>query len=152
LTVEEIIIAIIGALAVVLSAIIPYVITKNKEIEVRIKEKKLERYDMLLSKFTKFLSDPPDTMYTYEFIEAYNSASAYASNEVLKACHDLMEAIKKQSEKRKTNPRYVIPDEEQDKLISGVFIAIRKDVRPKEPDFNFKAFKPIKPTKLPSES
>ena len=72
MTVEEIIIAIIGALAVVLSAIIPYVITKNKEIEVRIKEKKLERYDMLLSKFTKFLSDPPDTMYTYEFIEAYN--------------------------------------------------------------------------------
>ena len=144
--VEEIIIAIIGAIAVVLSAIIPYVITKNKEIEVRIKEKKLERYDVLLSKFTKFLSDPPNTTYTYEFIEAYNSASAYASNEVINACHDIMEAIKKQSEMKKTNPRYVIPDEEQDRLISGVFMAIRKDVRPKEPEFNFKAFTPVKPT------
>ena len=142
----SVIIAIIGAIAVVLSAIIPYVITKNKEIEVRIKEKKLERYDVLLSKFTKFLSDPTNTMYTYEFIEAYNSASAYASNGVLNACHDVVEAIKKQSDIRKTNPRYVISDEEQDKLISGVFIAIRKDVRPKEPEFNFKAFKPVKTT------
>lgn len=143
-TETEIVIATIGAIATILAVSIPYYQTKNKEINNRIKEKRLERYDGLLSKFTQYLSDPLDQEHTAEFIEAYNMASAYASNAVLQACNDLLLALRDQTEKRKVDPTYTIPDAEQDKLISDVFKAIRKDVRPNDPNFSFIAFTQVK--------
>jgi hypothetical protein len=137
----EITIAISGIIITALSISLPIHLVKSKEIENQIREKKLERYDELLTKFTQYLKDPSNKKSTTEFIESYYRASAYASNDVLQSCHNLLLAVEDQSVKRITNSSYFIPDDQSQKLTNSIFIAIRKDVKPDAPDFSFRSFK-----------
>jgi hypothetical protein len=59
LTVEaQVIASLIGAIVTIVSASLAYFLTKSKEIEVSKKQRKLERYDDLLSRLTEFVSNP----------------------------------------------------------------------------------------------
>jgi len=137
----EITIAVIGIILTALSIALPNYLAKKNEIQNQVRERKLERYDDLIEKFTKFLDDPSDKQSTFNFIEAYNKSSAYASEEVLESCHKLLEAIRGRSQKRQNNSNYTISDKEQDELlISDVFTSIRKDVSSKDTNFKFRGY------------
>jgi len=161
----DILVGIIGAIAAVLAASLPYYFTKKNEIAVAIKKTKLERYDDLLQKFSTFL-EKYDRQSAIHFIMAYNRASAYASDKVLTAIDEYMLwrglsleehlsilKVKVNTEEEKNDEKKFVPkimtaanarllSRKIRELISNIFIAIREDVNPQEPHFNFRSYRP----------
>ncbi len=126
----EILVGIIGAIAAVLAASLPYYFTKKDEIAANIKKNKLDRYDDLLKKLTTYLQKN-DSDSLGEFILTCNRASSYANHETLNAIIAYLDSIKENK-----------PDEEVRKHVNEIFPNIRKDVNPKAPESDFKAFVP----------
>jgi hypothetical protein len=129
----QVITALIGAIVTIVSASLVYFFTKAKEIEVDKKQRKLERYDDLLSRLTEFVNNPLGDDTLYQFILAYYRASAYASNAVLNACYEILSKIEKETVSNE--PMYV-----SEEMINNVHNAIRRDINPKELPFKLGAF------------
>lgn len=106
---------------------------KKKEIELKTREEKLTRYDELISSLTMYYMNASEES-TKNFIHAYNRATGYASAGVLEACNKLLRSTVKQSMKRRGE------ELDSDKHINNIFNAIRQDINPKEPTFNFKVY------------
>ena len=124
----DILVGIIGAIAAVLAASLPYYFTKKNEIAANIKKNKLDRYDDLLKKLTTYLQKN-DSDSLGEFILTCNRASSYANHETLNAIIAYLDSIKTKE-----------PNKDVRTHVNEIFLAIRKDVNPKEPKSNFKAF------------
>jgi len=126
----DILVGIIGAIAAVLAASLPYYFTKKIEIAAKIKKNKLDRYDDLLKKLTTYLQkDDSDSL--EEFILTCNRASSYANHETLNAIIAYLDSIKTKK-----------PNKEVRTHVNKIFINIRKDVNPKAPKSDFEAFVP----------
>lgn len=132
-------VALMGLFGVALSVPVPYVLTKNKEIRTKAQQRKLERYDELLSRFSKFRNAPADPASLAAFVEPYNQASAYASNDVIDACHTLLTRLVEQAERKRSDP-FGIPPIEGQALIDGILSGVRRDGSPDEPDVHFRGF------------
>jgi hypothetical protein len=127
---QSIIIALIGVLGGVLPVGISYMLTKNKEIDFGIRQKKTERYDDLIGALTEITKSGFTIEYNLmnDFIMAYNRASTYASDPVLEKCNDLLAGLKKEAETG------VLTPEGSDRIIgfiNDVYTAIRKDINPR---------------------
>ena len=133
----DVVVAIIGAVAAVLAAAIPYFLTKLKELQIEVKKTKLQRYDDLLSKLSEFFNRPDDITAS-ELVLAYNRSTSYATRAVLIACHDFLKEMKIEWKRRQSIPstnRYeeLVDSLESDKtrdIASKIFYAIREDVDP----------------------
>jgi hypothetical protein len=137
LQIEAIIIALIG----VLGGVLPYVYTRNKEINASIRQEKIKRYDELIGAlrmfFRKGFENDPEIM--NEFSKTYVKASAYASDLVLEKCNDLLTGFTKGVD---TKTR-VMTAEAANKLldiIEDIYAAIRKDINPKARYFKVRTF------------
>ena len=132
----DILVGIIGGIGAVLSASIPYYLSKKNEIAATLKKNKLARYDELL-KTCSMLLEADNEESVKQFVSAYNRASAYTPKEVIDAINDFITWKENGSKK--------IPD---DDLIKGkdphsmVFKAIHDDVNPKEPIGSFRVLDP----------
>jgi hypothetical protein len=146
----NLLLGIIAAFAVVAAAIIPLLLSKRNETQQRLKKSKLERYDSLLKTLTSF-TESPNYVEAKNFVMEYNRASSYAKTNVLEACDEFLKAMETATivrhERRKltTSPILDIKkieetvDENKDK-INKIFKMIRKDINPKERDFDFKVY------------
>lgn len=142
----EIVVGIIGAISAVLAASIPYYLSKNNEITLDKEKTKLDRYDTLLQNFVLLLqasdTDKQEEC-AIQFIMAYQRASSYASQKVLKA---IEEYISLRAQIFRKEPGVLISEEEKQKWwkeapikINNVFTSIREDIYPTESHFAFKA-------------
>ncbi len=133
------IIAIIGVLAAVLPVAISYVLTKKKEIDFSIRQKKTERYDDLIGALTLIIRSGfvGDHESMNDFIMAYNRASAYASDLVLEKCNDLLSGFTKEAQTGVLTPAAgdILID-----IINDVYKAIRKDINPRARYFEVGTF------------
>ena len=133
-----IIVAVIGILAAVLPVGITYVFTKNKEVDLSIRQEKTKRYDTLIDALNmlvgnidkKSLDEKDIREIINRFITGYNRASTYASDLVLERCNDLAVEI---MSKREDNVgiKYCIID---------IYEAIRMDINPKAKYHSLYAF------------
>lgn len=134
------IIALIG----VLGGVLPYVLTKNKEINATTRQEKTKRYDNLIDSLAMILSviarkdvDDKVVIETVRiFVTAYNRASTYASDLVLERCNDLANGITEAKDGG---------EQSQEKiriLIGSIYKAIRKDLNPKADYFTVGTFWP----------
>jgi hypothetical protein len=123
---------VIPLIAAAVAAVIGYIFNKAREIQVNIKQKKLERYDDLVGKLTVFVSNSTNRDKQQEFINAYYKAGAYASDEVLQKCDALLSALEQSDQVTNLEP-----------FINEVYNAIRQDTEKgifTKPKFDFKAF------------
>jgi hypothetical protein len=126
-----IIVAIIGVVGAILSVGLPYVFTRNKEVELSVRQEKTQRYDGLIEALVmignEFVTDKgyvthgltPNTFNT--FIATYNRASTYANDDVLRNCNSLVDALMR----GKRNTNRILGD------ITSIYQAIRLDINPK---------------------
>jgi hypothetical protein len=117
-------VAIIGLIGAILSVGLPYVLTRNKEIDLSIRQEKTQRYDELIATVIALTGDVLRNEYEYniltDFIKAYHRSSTYASDEVLAKCNELVNLLMQ------------APDIERIKIcILNVYKAIRLDINPK---------------------
>lgn len=126
------IVALIGLLGTVLPVGISYVLTKNKEIDVGIRQEKTERYDVLIGAVVRLSKSNPGDQEAFDnFTTAYNRAMAYASDLVLKRCNEfalLLEDQAIESESELLDETGVL---ERNRHIAAIFAAIRFDINPK---------------------
>jgi ribosomal 50S subunit-associated protein YjgA (DUF615 family) len=125
---------IVPTIVAIVSGLTGYFVTKSKEIGVNMKQKKQERYDDLLTKLFALQSNISKPNIQEQFIESYYKASAYASDEVLKKCYQLLGKLND-----KTKVEYV------DTEINEIYNAIRQDTEKhsylfRKPSFDFKAY------------
>src|SRR5437867_12846469 len=117
-------VAIIGLIGAILSVGLPYVLTRNKEIDLSIRQEKTQRYDELIAAVIALTGDVLRNEYEYniltDFIKAYHRSSTYASDEVLAKCNELVNLLMQ------------APDIEGIKnCILNVYEAIRLDINSK---------------------
>jgi hypothetical protein len=138
----EILVGITGAIGAVLAASIPYYLTKRNEIAINIQKTKLERYDDLLQKFVLWLQSKEELdkeKSAIEFVMAYQRASSYASPKVLTAIEEYISFRRAPTETIEDfDAAYLrkVTEVAREK-IDNIFIAIREDIQPAEPDFRF---------------
>lgn len=131
---QTIIVALISVLGGVLPVGMSYVLTKNKEIDFDIRQKKTQRYDDLIDTLTIIANDHKSMN---NFIMAYNRASAYASDPVLEICNDLLTGFKKEAETGVLTPA---GSDRIINIINDVYKAIRKDINPRARYFKVHTF------------
>jgi hypothetical protein len=131
---QTIIVALISVLGGVLPVGMSYVLTKNKEIDFDIRQKKTQRYDDLIDTLTIIANDHKSMN---NFIMAYNRASAYASDPVLEKCNDLLTGFKKEAETGVLTPA---GSDRIINIINDVYKAIRKDINPRARYFKVHTF------------
>jgi hypothetical protein len=124
-------VATITAAATILSVGLPYVWSKNKEINADIRQKKHEMYDGLVETLTAVVKN----LWTSEkdmdaFILAYNKSSAYASDEVVHACKEFFIHLINQEK----------DDSMLTKRINAIYNAIRKDINPSAELFEYQLY------------
>ncbi len=137
----NVIIAIIGLLAAVLPVGLPYILSKNKEVDASIREQKTVRYDELINAIAIIVRDidkiEGDHASTFEdatinnFIAAYYRASTYASDLVLERCNDLIGEINKQEGSDIKTLKERIDFQKVQVRILAIYEAIRLDINPK---------------------
>lgn len=90
-------------------------------------------YDELVKSLTEANTNQWDMKFMNRFIEAYYKASAYANDEVIKACNEFLTSLqnKEGDEVKVTN------------LMSEIYNAVRKDINKKARSFNFGAFSAV---------
>ena len=86
-----IIAAIIKLIITLIGTVVSYVFTKKKEIDAMIRQNKILKYDELLKALAVAVKESLDTNPVWDFIIAYNMASAYANDLVIDACNDFIE-------------------------------------------------------------
>jgi len=86
-----IIAAIITLIITLIGTVVSYVFTKKKEIDAMIRQNKILKYDELLKALAVAVKESLDTNPVWDFIIAYNMASAYANDLVIDACNDFIE-------------------------------------------------------------
>jgi hypothetical protein len=132
---QEIIVAIIGAIVAVVSATLTYFFTKERERQAELRKTKMIRYDDLVKYLTKLVQSRAEEETGRNFIDAYYRAGAYASKNVLNACHKLLKKL----ETKGHGPLQSIGEIET--LVDDIYNAIRKDtLGPKEADHEFRAY------------
>ena len=136
---QTIIVALISVLGGVLPVGMSYVLTKNKEIDFDIRQKKTQRYDDLIDTLTIIITSgfANDHKSMNNFIMAYNRASAYASDPVLEKCNDLLTGFKKEAETGVLTPA---GSDRIINIINDVYKAIRKDINPRARYFKVHTF------------
>lgn len=87
----------------------------------------------LVKSLTEANTNQWDMKFMNRFIEAYYKASAYANDEVIKACNEFLTSLqnKEGDEVKVTN------------LMSEIYNAVRKDINKKARSFNFGAFSAV---------
>jgi hypothetical protein len=138
----DILVGMIGTIGAFLAASIPYYLTKRNEIAMNIQKTKLERYDDLLQKFVLWLQSKEELdkdKSAIEFIMAYDRASSYASAEVLTAIEEFISLRRTPIEESGSSlaEQLTKRSEKDREKINKIFIAIREDIQPTEPHFNF---------------
>jgi hypothetical protein len=141
----------IGAVGAVLSATLPYYFTKRREHQDNLKKTKLERYDELLKKLTAFLENP--TNFTgYELVFAYNRATSYATTDVLIECDKFLKGMDAEQiiKNPSTTPELVTAGGQKETVHQRlernrphavqILKAIRKDISPRERDYDFSIY------------
>jgi hypothetical protein len=123
-----IIVAIIGVVGAILTVGLPYVFTRNKEVDLIIRQEKTKRYDELIGVLIKinditYRSDQAKLFFNVfnNFAAAYLRASTYSSDDVLKRCNDFNYELRK-------------PETDTNAIrrrISDIYGAIRRDINPK---------------------
>jgi hypothetical protein len=118
------IITVIGTLgATVLSLGIPYLLTKNKEIDESSRQKRTERYEELTVSLAKVGSSDiygdVSLSLMNDFIMAYYKASAYADDSVIKACNRFLKSIGDNESEAEITQR-----------ITDIYTCIRQDINP----------------------
>jgi hypothetical protein len=146
MAIEEtaLIVGIVGAVGAVLAATIPYFITKRQELRDKLKETKMVRHDDLLKALSAFFENPnKDT--GYQLVEAYNRSTSYVATNVLKASNEFLKSMDAESI---ANAMPLINSSGEHENVKDrlernkpkaleILKAIRKDINPKEPDYNF---------------
>lgn len=128
---DEIIVALIGVAATVLTVGLPYVWSKNKEIDADIRQKKQEMYDRLVETLTSVVKSRCAIKEDMDaFLLAYNKSSAYASDEVVHACKDFFIHFINQEK----------DDSMLTKRINAIYNAIRKDINPSAESFEYQLY------------
>jgi len=142
----ELIIGIVAAAATILAAVIPYVLTKRNELQLELKKSKFNLYNELIVALSDFL-DKRDGISANALIKAYNRSTSYAKTEVLEKCKEFLNQMEIATQVRhdpgqaNTKPKTLEESlKEKSNLVSEIFKAIRKDINPKESDFDCKVF------------
>jgi len=157
ISLDPVLVAVIGAIGAILAASIPYYFTKRNEIALNNLKIKLDRYDGLLQKFVKWIQTKDANIYTRhelstreqisqetpeekstasEFIMTYNRASSYASADVLKAVQEYFKIWKlpvpvKSGDEKKEDYRARLKkhNTELREKVDEIFRAIRRDIQ-----------------------
>src|SRR5437899_8045973 len=96
--------AIVTAIGTLIVDIVTYALTKKKdgEAELYTREKdgeaelrqaKMQSYDGLVSSLTELVQSYGKSTDSAKFVSAYYAAGAYASKDVLNACHNLLDRL-----------------------------------------------------------
>jgi hypothetical protein len=88
----ELLVGVLGAIAAVGAAAIPYFLAKRNELQLELKKTKLERYDKILDELTAFVNNPNEES-AYKFILAYNRSTPDVTTDVLEACEILLKEL-----------------------------------------------------------
>ncbi len=135
-------VAIIGALATLIAAVIGQFLNRRREIKLQELKFKLDRYMDFLSGFSEMGSIYKSYEAHRKLANSVNLMNLIASREVLEKVHDLLDYIGTHR-----GDDYSI--EQQDNIIRSIILAIRKDLGQKVlrfKDFNFRTISPgIKP-------
>jgi predicted ATP-binding protein involved in virulence len=133
----EIFVALLGIIGVAVGAIVTYILTKKKEIELDKRQRTLERYDDLLTKLTNLVRDISNGEMIHEFILAYYRAGSYATEGILKNCYQLLEKLAQSSD---GTGRITLKISEVESIIQGIYNDVRKELNPKVKTFEFRAY------------
>jgi hypothetical protein len=129
----EVIVSTIGAVATVGTSILTYIITKKKEREADLRQNMMKRYDDLVGSLTELVQSRANASSGKKFIDAYYKAGAYASKDVLNACYELLQHLKKKGT--------ITTIAEIASLVDGIYNAVRKDtLGPEDPGHPFEAY------------
>lgn len=101
--------------------------------------RKLDHYEELLREFSSAIQNPSQRNLR-KFSEAYTKVSAYASTDVLQACHKFLHHLRYQDEFNKENPQEGAWLKKQDELISDIFEEIHLDVNGEKLPYRFYPF------------
>jgi hypothetical protein len=134
--------AIIGLIGAILSVGLPYVFTRNKEIDLSVRQEKTQRYDELIASLIDFTGDveriEQDSAYVWnfntltKFIKAYHRSSTFASDDVLEKCNELVNLLMGEPEKSDMKETKEGTGTEGIKThIVNIYKAIRLDINPK---------------------
>jgi hypothetical protein len=135
---EDIFVPVLTASITVLTVGLTYVFQKKKEIDASIRQKKAEMYDELVRSLTVANANThwTDEKEVNQFILAYYRASAYASQEVIEACSQLLTTLE--------NPELKLKLDLVTDRINAIYNSVRKDINKRAPTFNFRAFSSFK--------
>lgn len=123
----EIITALIASSSAIGLAVASYLFTKQRERESEIRKEKLEHYKELAECLSGIIhgESTPDSQQAYSLIK--NKLNLIAPYKVIKALRTYSEATQINNPHRATG-------EEHDKLLSALFLEMRKDLRVKPKD------------------
>lgn len=132
---KEIIVALIALFGVLFGAVLPYWLTKNKELNLRIASRKRHAYTKFLDNFTDIAIaamhdvEVPQKDADRNRILARNQLLLFGSDDIVKAYDAWMRHAEKMEEKAgKTQKEKRDYQKDEDELVKSLFLAIRKDV------------------------
>jgi hypothetical protein len=110
----------IAIIVVALTGIVPYILTRNKEINAKIREKKTDMYDELINALTSLTGNKlgSDLEAINTFRMAFYKSSVYASDSVIDACHQFFVSLGEKESDLDVLTKHV----------SEIYNAIRKDI------------------------
>ena len=122
------------ALGAVAAAVLAYLFTKKREREAEFRKEKLEHYKAFVLSLTGIIVGESSPEGQKAFAKAFNNLLLFAPQPTIDALHEFREEITSRGTARSK--------ERHDRLLSALFLEIRKDlgVRPRDAAETFRVF------------